>query len=851
MRLLVLDGNSIINRAFYGIRLLSTKDGVFTNAVVGFFNILDRLREQVKPDGVAVAFDVHAPTFRHAMYDGYKAGRKHMPDELFMQMPLVKNILNLSGCTIIEKEGYEADDILGTLAKAATDSGNECFIATGDRDSFQLITDKVHVLLAATKMGRPETIEHTPETIFDKYGLTPSQMIDLKALMGDSSDCIPGVPGIGEKTALDLLSTFHSLDELYAQVETADIRESVRAKLLAGKDSAYLSKKLGTICCEVPIDTNIESYKQKPIEREKLASYLAKLELFKLIERWGLNTPSVSNENTQEETQTLFSFKGQEGLSEVMDVLKSSKPLDFLLLDNTFYACLPDTIIALPEWEELLPLLCKGISLRTHDSKLFYATLIKKGLEPSEVALDTKLAAYLLNPLASDYDLLRLAQEYGLSLSNIEDENLRRAAVFSKLADTLTTQIEKENQTKLLQEIEIPLALVLADMESIGFAVDAKGIEEFGKTLDEKIVTLEESVCKTVGYSFNLNSPKQLGKAFFEDLGLPHGKKTKSGYSTSADVLEKLRPLYPVVDDLLQYRTLAKLKSTYCDGLLKVVGDDNRIHSSFNQTETRTGRISSTEPNLQNIPVRSELGRELRRFFIAKEGYTLCDADYSQIELRVLAALSGDPTMTKAFKEEEDIHRITAAQVFGVAENDVSPLMRSRAKAVNFGIVYGIGAHSLSEDIGSTYGEAKQYIESYLAHYSSVKNYMDQLIENAKEKGYSETLFGRRRPLPELRSSNGMMRAFGERVARNMPIQGTAADIIKIAMIRVHKRLQEENLKARLILQVHDELIVEAPKEESQKVATLLQEEMEKAVVLEVPFSADVHTGETWYDAKG
>lgn len=853
MRLLAIDGNSIINRAFYGIRLLSTKDGTFTNAVVGFFNILDRLREQVKPDGIAVAFDVHAPTFRHKMYDGYKAGRKHMPDELFSQMPLVKEILRLSGCTIIEKEGYEADDILGTLAACATASNNECFIATGDRDSFQLISDSVHVLLAATKAGRPETIEYTPALIQEKYGLTPSQMIDLKALMGDSSDCIPGVPGVGEKTALSLLSTFHSLDELYEQVETSpDIKDSVRSKLIDGKESAYLSKELGTICCTVPIETDLNSYMQKPIKREELSLFLAKLELFKFIERWELNTPTISNKEASLSEEISITVVGDESLPQIIDFIKNEENVDILFSDNKIAICMKETIAVIEEWSCLIDSLIQTkCTIRTHDSKLFYVCLLSKGIQPKTVSFDTKLAAYLLNPLANDYDVLRLAQEYNISLPNIEDPFVRAAAVFPAIADTLVNKIEETNQTNLLIEIEIPLALVLADMEYNGFAADAKGITAFSKNINEEIIKKEQAVYDAVGYTFNINSPKQLGKAFFEDLQLPHGKKTKSGYSTSADVLEKLRPLYPVVDDLLQYRMLAKLKSTYCDGLLKVIDNTGRIHSSFNQTETRTGRISSTEPNLQNIPVRSELGKELRRFFIAKPGHQLCDADYSQIELRVLAALSEDPTMTKAFQNEDDIHTITASQVFNIPENEVTPLMRSRAKAVNFGIVYGIGAHSLSEDIGSTYAEAKQYIDSYLSHYGNVRDYMDSLIQNAKDKGYSETIFGRRRPLPELRASNGMMRAFGERVARNMPIQGTAADIIKIAMIHVYNRLKEENMQSKLILQVHDELIVEAPDDEAEKAASILKEEMEKAVVLSVPFSADVHIGKTWYDAKG
>ena len=516
---------------------------------------------------------------------------------------------------------------------------------------------------------------------------------------------------------------------------------------------------------------------------------------------------------------------------------------------TALWVCLPDRSVRLTDFGALVPALCGGATVRTHDSKRLYAALLAAGQTPAEVAMDTRLAGYLLNPLSSDYELTHLAQVYGIPLPAAEEG--RDAAVFSAVADRLTREVEQNGQTKLLAEIEIPLALVLADMEREGFAADREGIAAFGQALDAKIKELQEAVYDEVGYAFNLNSPKQLGKAFFEDMGLPHGKKTKSGYSTSADVLEKLRPLYPVVDRLLEYRMLAKLKSTYCDGLLKVFAPDGRIHSSFNQTETRTGRISSTEPNLQNIPIRREVGREMRRFFRARDGFVLCDADYSQIELRVLAAMSGDPTMTEAFNTGEDIHRITASQVFGVPESEVTPLMRSRAKAVNFGIVYGIGAHSLSEDIGVSYGEAKHYIEAYLAHYGAVSRFMDGLIETAKQSGYGETLFGRRRPLPELRAGNAMTRAFGERVARNMPIQGTAADIIKIAMVRVYRRLKAEGLRAKLILQVHDELIVETPLDEAERVSKLLAEEMEGAATLSVPLSVDVHTGVTWYDAKG
>ncbi|MBR3290117.1 MAG: DNA polymerase I, partial [Clostridia bacterium] len=698
-------------------------------------------------------------------------------------------------------------DILGTLARAATEQGQACTIATGDRDSLQLVTDRVTVLLAATRMGQPETAVYTPAAIEEKYGLTPAQLIDLKALMGDSSDCIPGVPGVGEKTALELLHTFGGLDALYERLDTAEMRESLRQKLRDGKDSAYLSRTLGTICTTVPMDTDVTHYAQKPVEREALAALFAKLEFFKWIEKMGLDVPVAPVQATA--AADARTVAGQEALDEVIAYVSGHRTLDVLPEVEegkvvALWVCLPDKSVRLTDFDALIPDLCGGAAVRTHDSKPLYAALLAAGHTPAEVTMDTRLAGYLLNPLASDYALVHLAQGYGIPLPEAEEG--RDAAVFSAVADRLTREIEQSGQRKLLTEIEIPLALVLADMEREGFAADREGIAAFGEALEEKIADLQRAVYAEVGYEFNLNSPKQLGKALFEDMGLPHGKKTKTGYSTGADVLEKLRPLYPVVDNLLEYRMLAKLKSTYCDGLLKVFATDGRIHSSFNQTETRTGRISSTEPNLQNIPIRREVGREMRRFFRARDGWVLCDADYSQIELRVLAALSGDPTMTEAFRTGEDIHRITASQVFGVPESEVTPLMRSRAKAVNFGIVYGIGAHSLSEDIGVSYGEAKHYIEAYLAHYGAVSKFMDGLIEKAKESGYGQTLFGRRRPLPELRAGNAMTRAFGERVARNMPIQGTAADIIKIAMVRVDRRLKTEGLRAKLILQVHDEL---------------------------------------------
>ncbi len=853
-RLLAIDGNSIVNRAFYGVKALTTKDGRYTNAIVGFLNILARLREMTEADHIAVAFDVHAPTFRHDMYDAYKAGRKGMPDELRQQMQPLKDILRAMGLTLVEQAGYEADDILGTLSRAAAEAGDDCFIATGDRDALQLVGDRVTVLLATTKMGHPETVVFDTAAIKEKYGLTPSQLIDLKALQGDTSDNIPGVPGVGEKTALDLMTRFGSLEAIYADLATLDIRDSLRAKLDAGRESAYMSRKLGEICRTAPIDTDKAHYAIGELQSAKLACLLQGLELFKWMEKLHISATPVPVATVA--VVPTLTVEGNEAAADVLAIARATGKMDFLAVVDG------DEIIELAVavegrlarvdrfaavFDDLLALLADGtVAKRTHDSKPVLASLLAQGMTPAGFVLDMALAAYLLNPLSNDYSVPRLLQEYAIAAPAGEP-----LVGLTALADCLAQRVEQQGMTSLLTEVEQPLAEVLASMENIGCYVDRDGIAAFGRELTARIATLQEDIYATAGYEFNLNSPKQLGKALFEDLGLPAGKKTKSGYSTNAEVLEKLRTQHPVVDKLLEYRTLSKLNSTYCDGLLKVIAPDGRIHSVFNQTETRTGRISSSEPNLQNIPVRSELGRQMRRFFLARDGWELCDADYSQIELRVLAHMANEPTMQTAFNTGEDIHRSTAAQVFGVSADEVTPTMRSSAKAVNFGIIYGIGPHSLAEDLGVTYGEAKAYIDNYLHHFGAVNDFMQRLIDDATDKGYGETLFGRRRPLPELKAGNAMMRAFGQRVARNMPIQGTAADIIKIAMVRVYRRLCDEGLRAQLILQVHDELMVEAPPQEIERVQVILREEMESAADLSVKLEVDVHRGRRWYDAKG
>lgn len=840
MKLLAIDGNSIINRAFYGIKLLSTKDGRYTNAVYGFINILNRLLELENPDCVAVAFDLKKPTFRHEQYKEYKAGRHAMPEELAQQFPTLKEWLKLAGYHCIECEGFEADDILGTLSYSAENSANSCVIATGDRDSLQLISDSTKVLLAATKQGHPEIINCDKEYLLEKYGLEPRQMIELKALMGDSSDNIPGVMGVGEKTALDLIKRFDNIDYIYENIDTIDIKEGVRAKLKNDKDNAYLSRFIGTINKQAPIDTAIESYKIAAMDKAKLSALMTSLEFYKLMEKMGITPSVVSDSETKTETKILK-------LCSIEDADLTRKT--DLYIENGRFACVIDHKIFECSEEEAKKILLLDSKKRVYDLK----NLAKK-YKLNNVCFDTMLAGYVCNPSSNDYGIERLATEYSAVAPQIDkstDEFLSKAALFSATNDKLDQNLKQTNQDKLFYEIEVPLALVLSEMEQLGFLIDREGLEQEGISLNERIEELKSEIHSMAGCEFNINSPKQLGEVLFEKLKLPAKKKTKSGYSTNADVLESLRYEFPIVDLVLKYRQLSKLKSTYCDGLIAAVSEDGRIHSTFNQTEARTGRISSLEPNLQNIPVRTEEGKKLRKFFIAKEGFVLCDADYSQIELRVLAHISGDENMLNAFNSGVDIHTLTASEVFDIPQSMVLPIMRSRAKAVNFGIVYGIGAFSLAKDIGVSRAEADRYIKGYLATYPLVDRYMNEAINKAKEDGFVTTIFGRRRYLPELSSSNGMLRSFGERVARNAPIQGTAADIIKLAMINVNNRLKKELPEAHLILQVHDELIVECPENQKDKAIKILCEEMENAANLKVKLSADANFGKDWLEAKG
>ena len=821
MRILVVDGNSIVNRAFYGIRPLTNKDGQFTHAIYGFLTMLGKIEREEKPDAVAIAFDLKAPTFRHKAYDGYKANRKGMPPELASQMPVLKELLGLLGYRIVTCEGYEADDILGTFADACEHNADECVIATGDRDSLQLVSTETVVHLCTNKGD----IRYTPEKIMEDYGVTPAELIEIKAIQGDTSDNIPGVAGIGPKGAGDLIQKYHSVQYIYDHIDELEIKDGVRKKLLTSKDNALLSRMLGEIVRNAPIDTEASHYVVRAENPQKCVELMTKLE-----------HSIIPIENIKPDTTVYLKAEISKNKLKSFSILYDGK-LYRSADENAFQALLQR----------------QDIRIYTRGSKALFAYADCHAIALTSIAFDMELAAYLLQPSEKDYSDENLCgmHEVALPEAREEDKPLRVLAVYDKLCEKLENEIRANEQEKLLFEMEIPLAKVLAKMEISGFAVDRQGIADYGTMLSQQIRELEQAIYREAKQEFNINSPKQLGKVLFEDMKLPVKKKTKSGYSTNAEVLESLRYDNPIVEMVLQYRTLAKLNSTYCEGLLKVIGDDGRIHSSFNQTETRTGRISSTEPNLQNIPVRTELGREMRKFFCAKEGCVLVDADYSQIELRVLAHIAGDENMIAAFRNNDDIHAITASQVFNMPLDMVTPLMRSRAKAVNFGIVYGIGAFSLAKDIGVSNKEAKHYIESYLAHYSGVDKYMDKVVERAKLDGYVETMFGRRRYLPELSSGKHMLRAFGERVARNMPIQGTAADIIKIAMIRVDNRLQAENLRARLILQVHDELLVEAPEEESELVRQLLQEEMENAVSLSVPLTADAAIGKTWYDAKG
>ena len=884
MKLMILDGNSIINRAFYGIRMLNAPDGTPTNAVFGFLTILRRLMELEKPEALAVTFDLKAPTFRHKQYAEYKAQRKPMPEDLAAQIPLMKEVLDAMGIRRLELEGWEADDLLGTVGRICESENWRCTIVTGDKDSFQLITDTTHVCHVKSRMGKTETIDYSPEVFREEYGFEPVRMVDLKALMGDSSDNIPGVPGIGEKTALDLLHRFGTLEAIYQDLDTIEVTPGVRKKLAAGRDSAFLSYDLATIRTNAPITfapgEALWDHDYKP----ELYDLFLRLGFTKFIDQWGLHP-----------TQDSPAPKMAEGTCEsvpVTTLAEAETARDALKTTGGYYWCLPEldfvAIHADVSGEEakgyyltreaftgdydaaLRALFDPAIEKTGHNIKNLQRALLTLGVEPVGWVFDTALAAYLLEATAGSYEIPTLCVRYcgfepwrsdagqdtqlslldgGADDAALMGERLSLAASLAALRPAMTEKLAALGMTKLYEEVELPLCPVLARMEEAGFLVDRDALTEFGASLTADIDALQALVWEYAGEEFNINSPKQLGTILFEKLMLPSGKKTKTGWSTNADVLEKLRDKHPIVNAVLDYRTLTKLKSTYADGLLKEISADGRIHTNFQMTVTATGRLSSTEPNLQNIPIRRPQGAQIRRMFVASPGKVLVDADYSQIELRLLAHISGDETMIAAFNSGEDIHTVTASQVFNVPLDEVTSLIRSRAKAVNFGIVYGISAFSLAQDIGVFQSEAKAYMENYFAKYHGVREYMDRIKKQAKADGFVTTLYGRRRDLPELKSSNFNMRSFGERVALNMPIQGTAADIIKAAMVRVAQRIEREGLQARLLLQVHDELIVECPEAEAERVRALLTEEMEHVADFSVPLTVDAKIGRTWAEA--
>ncbi len=847
MKLMILDGNSIVNRAFYGVRMLNAPDGTPSNAVYGFTAILQRLLEEQKPEAVCVAFDLKAPTFRHLEYDAYKAQRKPMPEELAVQIPILKELLDAMGIRRYELEGYEADDILGTAAAVCQREGWDCAIVTGDKDSLQLISAGTTVCNVKTRMGQTETINYTPALFREEYGFEPERMVDLKALMGDSSDNIPGVPGVGEKTALDLIRRYGTIDNIYAGLDSLDIKAGVRKKLREGEESARKSYWLATIARDIPIHFVPEENLWNRDYQPSLYPLMKRLGFNKFIEKWGLEPDSAPAGGAPAGMERIDAPDA--GL--LRRAIEKAERVAVLPVEglDSLEICDGERVYT-AAWnslgEEYNPLLRLLFGPKTkkigQNVKDLIGLLLKEGLPAEGFIFDTALAGYLLDATGSDYSPQRLSARW------LGGEQSGAEALYH-LCGVLDGKLKELKMDELYYSIELPLCRVLADMEQAGFFVDRKALYEFGESLNGDIARLQEAIWGHAGHEFNINSPKQLGEVLFDQLMLPSGKKTKTGWSTNADVLEKLRGKHPIIEQVLEFRMLAKLKSTYADGLLKVISPDGRIHTSLQMTVTATGRLSSTEPNLQNIPVRRALGAQIRKMFVAAPGMTLVDADYSQIELRLLAHISGDETMREAFLSGEDFHSVTASKVFNVPLSEVTPTLRSRAKAVNFGIVYGISAFSLAQDIGVWPSEAKTYMEAYMEKYHGVRDYMKNIVAQAREDGYVSTLFGRRRELPELKSSNFNMRSFGERVALNMPIQGTAADIIKLAMVNVQKRLSAEGMKSRLILQVHDELIVECPEGEADKAAEILRQEMENAVSLAVPLTVDVHAGHSWAEA--
>ena len=879
-KLVLIDGHSILNRAFYGVPDLTNAAGLHTNAIYGFLNILFKILDEESPDYLTVAFDVKAPTFRHEMFKEYKGTRKPMPEELREQVPVMKEVLQAMGIRIIEQAGYEADDLLGTIAKRAEAEGIDVSLVSGDRDLLQIATDRIRIRIPKTKGGRTEIENYYAADVEAKYQVNPVQFIDLKALMGDTADNIPGVPKVGEKTATDLMVQFGSLDGIYEHIDEVT-KKSVKESLIQNKDLAYLSRELATIKLDSPLTYTLEEARVGNFFNEASYILFKKLEFKNLLNKFekGVSNEEISAsfhlvENLAEVealfTRVLSDKDRQIGLKVVKEAGRHGELLGVALhlQEEGSFLVLKQGFLTEDYLKEKIALLGAQCRIATADIKSEYAYL---QAQDTDRFFDVILAAYLLNPLKNDYTVEDIANEYlnlmlpekgqafgRLSFKdalNEKPEDFLRyccfeAYVCAQAAVCLQQKLEETQMDRLMREIEMPLTLVLFSMEEEGIRVNPEALKDYGEALSGKITELEQEIYSEAGCEFNINSPKQLGEILFEKMGLPGGKKTKTGYSTAADVLEKLSGEYPVVKHILEYRGLTKLKSTYADGLAAYIEDENRIHSTFNQTITATGRISSTEPNLQNIPIRMELGRQIRKVFIPKDGYCFMDADYSQIELRVLASMSGDERLIEAYRSHADIHRTTASRVFHIPFEEVTDLQRRNAKAVNFGIVYGISSFGLSEDLSISRKEAAAYIEQYFETYPQVKQFIDSLVKDAKKNGYAVTLYGRRRPVPELFSSNFMQRSFGERVAMNSPIQGTAADIIKIAMIRVFERLKKEGLKSKLILQVHDELLIETALEEEEQVRMILEEEMVHASSLAVELEIDLHVGINWYEAK-
>ena len=841
MKLLILDGNSVINRAFFGVRPLTTREGLYTHAIYGFLNILEKMEKEEQPEAVCVAFDLHGPTFRHLKYDGYKATRHAMPEELAMQMPVMKDVLRAMNIPIYECQGWEADDVIGTVGKICGNNDWECVIVTGDRDSLQLIDEHVKVKLVISKPGQTTATLYDRAKFEEEYGFAPAKMVDLKALMGDSSDNIPGVAGVGPKTATELLLKFGSLDGIYENLADASIRPKLREKLEAGKENAYLSYDLATIRPDAPIEFAPLDAVVRPYNKPELYSLFVKLEFVRLIDRYGLRGAEVEMPAPTVEIKALPKAESLPG--------NDTPCAMYIAEDQSVGVAWAEGVYVMTPLEAQMAFAFMPGSLTLHDAKSTMHRLDAMGLSHGAITFDTALAAYDLNPSASEYPVSKLATNFlGISVDD-GDAGACAEAVWH-LQSVLKAELEKVSMTKLYEEIELPLCTVLYKMEKEGIAIDRQQLEQFGAMLKQRIADCEKLIYEFSDRPFNINSTKQLGELLFEKLGLPPVKKTKTGYSTNADVLEKLKDKHPIVSAIMDYRMLTKLNSTYADGLMKVVGQDGRIRTTFQNLVTATGRLSSTEPNLQNIPVRTDLGAEIRKMFVPAAGKVLVDADYSQIELRVLAHIADDKTMCDAFRNGMDIHTVTASQVFGVPAEAVTPLQRRNAKAVNFGIVYGISEFSLSEDIGVSRYEAKAYIDGYLSTYHGVREYMKQVVESARAEGYTQTMYGRRRYIPELTSSNFNIRQGAERIALNTPIQGTAADLIKLAMIRVDEALRANYPEAKLLLQVHDELIVEAPEEIAPQVAQIVSSTMEKVATLEVPLMAEAKWGKSWFEAK-